>query len=78
MCLDRSRYWPRSYGWQTDRGRLSGTLATLSVRKTQHEEELVQNTDPLSVRISPHLMSLVDDDGVIGQRLHDVEVFNSS
>lgn len=27
---------------------------------------------------SSHLMSLVDDDGVIGQRFHDVKVFDSS
>lgn len=79
-CRGHSHCWPRFYGLLINTAHLSVTQATPSVghKPISKSETLCHQNGRHAEHQPPHLVGLVDNYGVIGQRLHNVEVFNSS
>lgn len=86
-CRDHFRLSPRSFWWLTDRARLSERQATLSATQTDsfscHTScnishiSLYKTSQSRTQLKSVYLVCLVNDDGVIGECFHNVEIFNS-
>lgn len=87
MCRDHFHLLPRSSWWLTDRARLSERQATLS--ETQPDTFSYQkgcrilgikmcNTSRSKTPVEIiYLVRLVNDDGIIRECFHNVEIFNS-
>lgn len=85
-CRDHFRLLPRSFWWPTDRARLSERQATLSVTQTDSFSCHTSNISHISLYKtsqsrtqlkSVYLVRLVNDDGIIRESFHNVEIFNS-